>query len=63
MAGGIQMKLLLDTHIWIWTQLEPWRISSEVTLELGSPRNELWLSPLSDQRLLQMPGLAILANR
>jgi PIN domain nuclease of toxin-antitoxin system len=46
-AGGIQMKLLLDTHIWIWTHLEPWRISSEVTTELGSPRNELWLSPLS----------------
>jgi PIN domain nuclease of toxin-antitoxin system len=43
----MQMKLLLDTHIWIWTHLEPWRISSEVTMELGSPRNELWLSPLS----------------
>src|ERR1700733_14709984 len=41
------MKLLLDTHIWIWTHLEPWNISSEVTKELASPRNELWLSPLS----------------
>jgi|SRR5882757_6501644 len=41
------MKLLLDTHIWIWSQLEPWRISSEVTKELGDPRNELWLSPVS----------------
>ena len=41
------MKLLLDTHIWIWTHLEPWNISSEVTKELGSPQNELWLSPLS----------------
>jgi PIN domain nuclease of toxin-antitoxin system len=25
----------------------PWNISSEVTQELGSPRNDLWLSPLS----------------
>jgi PIN domain nuclease of toxin-antitoxin system len=44
---NILMKLLLDTHIWIWTHLEPWNISSEVTKELGSPRNQLWLSPLS----------------
>jgi PIN domain nuclease of toxin-antitoxin system len=41
------MKLLLDTHIWIWSQLEPWRITSEVTKELGDPRNGLWLSPVS----------------
>jgi PIN domain nuclease of toxin-antitoxin system len=41
------MKLLLDIHIWIWSHLEPWRITSEVTKELGDPRNELWLSPLS----------------
>jgi len=41
------MKLLLDTHIWTWSQLEPWRITSEVTKKLGDPRNELWLSPVS----------------
>jgi PIN domain nuclease of toxin-antitoxin system len=41
------MKLLLDTHIWIWNHLEPWKITSEVTKELGDPRNELWLSPVS----------------
>jgi len=41
------MKLLLDTHIWIWNHLAPWKITSEVTKELGDPRNELWLSPLS----------------
>jgi PIN domain nuclease of toxin-antitoxin system len=41
------MKLLLDTHIWIWCHLEPWKITSEVTKELGDPRNELWLSPIS----------------
>jgi PIN domain nuclease of toxin-antitoxin system len=41
------MKLLLDTHIWIWNHLAPWKITSEVTKELGDPHNELWLSPLS----------------
>jgi PIN domain nuclease of toxin-antitoxin system len=50
------MKLLLDTHIWIWSHLEPWKISSDVTKELGDPRNELWLSPLSIWELVLLVG-------
>jgi PIN domain nuclease of toxin-antitoxin system len=41
------MKLLLDTHIWIWNELEPWRLTSAVQLELASTHNELFLSPVS----------------
>ena len=41
------MKLLLDTHIWIWALLEPDRLSDEVRAALESPGNELWLSPIS----------------
>ena len=41
------MNLLLDTHIWIWNELEPWKITSEVNRELASPENKLWLSPVS----------------
>jgi PIN domain nuclease of toxin-antitoxin system len=41
------MKLLLDTHIWIWNDVEPWKLSSEVRRELASPSNELWVSPVS----------------
>lgn len=41
------MKLLLDTHIWIWALLEPDRLSSPVRAALQSPDNELWLSPIS----------------
>ena len=41
------MNLLLDTHIWIWNDLEPWKITSEVNRELASPDNRLWLSPVS----------------
>lgn len=41
------MKLLLDTHIWLWNELDPSKITSEVNLELANPSNELWLSPVS----------------
>ena len=46
------MNLLLDTHIWIWTRAEPWKISSEVKAILADSENELWLSPISIWELL-----------
>ncbi|HZC24775.1 MAG TPA: type II toxin-antitoxin system VapC family toxin [Candidatus Binatia bacterium] len=41
------MNLLLDTHIWIWSKLEPARIGKRAAHELSSGGNELWLSPVS----------------
>ena len=41
------MKLLLDTHIWLWSALNPARLSSRVAAALENPSNELWLSPIS----------------
>jgi PIN domain nuclease of toxin-antitoxin system len=41
------MNLLLDTHVWLWNSLEPWRITSEVNQALADPDNELYLSPIS----------------
>jgi PIN domain nuclease of toxin-antitoxin system len=41
------MKLLLDTHIWIWSDVEAHKLSSEVARELGSPENERYLSAVS----------------
>lgn len=41
------MKLLLDTHIWIWSYLEPHKVSSEVTRELANPVNDRFLSSVS----------------
>ena len=41
------MKLLLDTHIWLWSLGEPHRLSRRVAKELDDQRNELWLSPIS----------------
>ena len=41
------MRLLLDTHIWLWSALEPARLSKRVQRALDDPKNELWLSPMS----------------
>jgi len=41
------VRLLLDTHIWLWSLLEPGRLSRRVKRELADPASELWLSPIS----------------
>jgi PIN domain nuclease of toxin-antitoxin system len=41
------LKLLLDTHIWLWSLREPARLGSRVQKELKERSNELWLSPVS----------------
>jgi PIN domain nuclease of toxin-antitoxin system len=41
------MNYLLDTHIWVRTQLEPNRLSRRVQRVVSDPRSELWLSPIS----------------
>ena len=41
------MRLLLDTHIWLWSALEPARLSARVRRTLDDPKNDLWLSPIS----------------
>jgi PIN domain nuclease of toxin-antitoxin system len=41
------LTLLLDTHIWIWSMLDPDRITRTVGEALNNPANERWLSPIS----------------
>ena len=41
------MKLLLDTHILLWGQLETERLNRRVAAELENSKNEIWLSPIS----------------
>jgi PIN domain nuclease of toxin-antitoxin system len=41
------MRLLLDTHIWLWSMAEPSRIIRRVSRELEDAENEIWLSPVS----------------
>jgi PIN domain nuclease of toxin-antitoxin system len=41
------LRLLLDTHVWLWALLEPERIAPDVAPQLEDSDNELWLSPIS----------------
>jgi len=41
------VRLLLDTHIWLWSLLDPERLHSRVIESLESPDSEIWLSPIS----------------
>jgi PIN domain nuclease of toxin-antitoxin system len=41
------MKLLLDTHIWLWMALDSKRLAPRVGKVLDDPKNELWLSSIS----------------
>ncbi len=41
------MKLLLDTHVWIWSLSAPEKLTPKVRRALEKPGQELWLSPVS----------------
>ena len=45
-------KLLLDTHILLWSLLEPERLSIKVTRELENPANEIWISPVTTWEII-----------
>ena len=48
------MRLLLDTHIWIWSLQDPGRLGKRVQRELADPQNERWLSPISTWEALTL---------
>jgi len=41
------MKLLLDTHIFLWSLLEPRRLTKRLTSRLEDPSSEVWISPIT----------------
>jgi PIN domain nuclease of toxin-antitoxin system len=41
------MKLLLDTHIWIWSHAAPERLGPKLSTALSRPGTEIWISPIS----------------
>ena len=41
------MRLLLDTHIWIWKVGAPDKLRKRVAQAIQDEGNELWLSPIS----------------
>jgi PIN domain nuclease of toxin-antitoxin system len=48
------LKLLLDTHIWLWSLQDPDRLGSRVRRELADAANEKWLSPISTWEALTL---------
>lgn len=50
------MKLLLDTHIWLWSLHDPRQLGKRVQHEFRDPENELWLSPISTWEALTLNG-------
>jgi PIN domain nuclease of toxin-antitoxin system len=46
------VKLLLDTHVWIWSLVEPERLPRRVVRALTEEENELWLSPITPWEVL-----------
>lgn len=45
-------KYLLDTHILLWSLLEPSCLNKVVAKELNNPANELWLSPITTWEII-----------
>lgn len=56
------MKLLLDTHIWIWYLLGDSHLSTTLAKAIADEKNEIWLSPISlwETHLLAEKGRVIL---
>jgi PIN domain nuclease of toxin-antitoxin system len=50
------VRLLLDTHIWAWSLLDPGRLGPSARRALSAPENELWLSPISTWELALLVG-------
>jgi PIN domain nuclease of toxin-antitoxin system len=48
------LKLLLDTHIWLWSLQDPARLGQRIQRELKNSENELWLSPISTWEVLTL---------
>ena len=48
------MRLLLDTHIWLWILQQPERLGRRVRRELNDPASEFWLSPISTWEALTL---------
>jgi PIN domain nuclease of toxin-antitoxin system len=52
MGGLEKLKLLLDTHIILWSVAEPDKLSQNITGELEKDSNEFWFSPISVWEIL-----------
>jgi PIN domain nuclease of toxin-antitoxin system len=54
MGGEPRLKILLDTHIWLWSLQDPSRLGPQARQELQDSSNEIWLSPISTWEALTL---------
>ena len=54
MGGPARLRLLLDTHIWLWLLSDPGKLGRRTLQELKNERNELWVSPISTWEVLTL---------
>jgi len=54
LGGVARLKLLLDTHIWLWVLQNPKQLRKRLLQELRDEANELWLSPISTWEALTL---------
>jgi len=47
MGSPARVKLLLDTHVLLWSVLDPDQLSPAIRTELENLHNELWSSPIT----------------
>jgi PIN domain nuclease of toxin-antitoxin system len=43
----VQLNLLVDTHIVIWSLIEPEKISTNFLRDIVEPKNQVWVSSIS----------------
>ena len=48
------MALLLDTHVWIWSQAAPENLGIEAETLLAAPEESLFLSPVSTLEIARL---------
>lgn len=48
------MRLLLDTHIWLWSLQASDRLGKRTAQEIRNPENERWISPVSTWEALTL---------
>jgi PIN domain nuclease of toxin-antitoxin system len=56
------LRLLLDTHIVLWSAREPERLRASTAKALEDVDNELWYSPISVWEVLMLAEKARLGN-
>ena len=54
MGDGPGVRCLLDTHVWIWSQESPDRLTQEAKEALVHPETRVWVSPVSTLEIARL---------